>query len=355
MGSSPKAPPPPDPVATSKAQTASNVATATANSRLSNANENGPLGSVRYEVDSYENMPDGFGGSIAVPKYNRIETLSPEQQKLYDQQTQLGYKMNDLAGAQIDRLNTTMSQPINTDGLPDAVGDFSEYQKRTEAALYDRLNPQLDRERANLESRLESQGLQRGTQAFTDAMNQYGSQANDARTSVLLASGQETREMAAQQATARERALQERLAIRNQPLNEISTLMNGGQVTMPQFTPYRSGTVSDTDYAGNVYKSAQLAQDAWKTQAAQKTAMTNGLFNLGGSIAGGLFKLSDDRLKTDIERIGTLPNGIPLYKYRMKWRDDYEVGVLAQEVEQIMPEAVDRSGLFMRVNYAMVA
>lgn len=50
---------------------------------------------------------------------------------------------------------------------------------------------------------------------------------------------------------------------------------------------------------------------------------------------------SDRRLKKDIVRIATLNNGIPLYKFRYKaspWK--WEVGVMADEVEPIIPEAV---------------
>lgn len=355
MGSSPKAPPPPDPKATAQAQASANVATATANARLNNADEEGPLGSVRYEVVGYENQSDGLGGTIAVPKYKRIETLSPEQQKLYDQQTNIGYKMNDLAGSQIDRLDKTLSEPINTDGLPEAVGDFSAYQKQVEDALYSRLNPQLDRERSNLEASLINQGLQRGTAAFDTAMGQYGQQANDARTSVLLASGQEARDQAAAQGTARERAFQERMAIRQAPINEITALMSGGQVTMPQFTPYRASNIADTPYQDSVYKSYQGQLDAWKTQTAQNTAMKNGLFSLGGSIAGGLFKLSDARVKTEVKYERTLPSGINVYSYRYLWSDKREEGVIAQEVQKVAPEAVNDDGLYLTVDYSKVA
>ncbi len=50
MGKSqPDPPPSPDPYATARAQTGSNVSTAVANTVLGNANETGPLGTVRYQ------------------------------------------------------------------------------------------------------------------------------------------------------------------------------------------------------------------------------------------------------------------------------------------------------------------
>jgi hypothetical protein len=61
---------------------------------------------------------------------------------------------------------------------------------------------------------------------------------------------------------------------------------------------------------------------------------------------------SDRRLKTDIVQVGTLRAGIPLYRFRYIGRDEVHVGVMAQDVLPVVPEAVvtDASG-FMRVDY----
>jgi len=49
---------------------------------------------------------------------------------------------------------------------------------------------------------------------------------------------------------------------------------------------------------------------------------------------------SDVRLKRDIVQVGELPNGIHLYRFHYAWSDQLYVGVMAQEVQQIMPDAV---------------
>ena len=61
---------------------------------------------------------------------------------------------------------------------------------------------------------------------------------------------------------------------------------------------------------------------------------------------------SDRRLKTDIVRVGQLRAGIPLYRFRYLGHDEVFVGVMAQDVLPVVPEAVitDASG-FMRVDY----
>ena len=68
--------------------------------------------------------------------------------------------------------------------------------------------------------------------------------------------------------------------------------------------------------------------------------------------AGGTEKDSDRRFKTDIVQIGTLRAGIPLYRFRYLWSKEVHVGVMAQDVLPIVPEAVtsDAAG-FMRVDY----
>jgi len=74
------------------------------------------------------------------------------------------------------------------------------------------------------------------------------------------------------------------------------------------------------------------------------------LGSLGGSLLGnsgfgsalGAFMFSDKDLKEDIDQIGELADGTPLYRYR--YFDDPEnvtrIGLMAQDVEQRVPEAV---------------
>jgi hypothetical protein len=84
---------------------------------------------------------------------------------------------------------------------------------------------------------------------------------------------------------------------------------------------------------------------------------------LGPSIAGGLLGgatlaskfglLSDERAKENIERVGELDDGQPVYRY--EYRADpakvTHIGLLAQEVEQLAPDAVHEIGGLKRVDY----
>ncbi|MET0744344.1 MAG: tail fiber domain-containing protein, partial [Microvirga sp.] len=73
---------------------------------------------------------------------------------------------------------------------------------------------------------------------------------------------------------------------RNQPLNEISALMSGGQVTMPQFSAYRGGQMAETPVGQYVYQSNQIAQDGARAKAQAAASERAGLFNLAGTLLG---------------------------------------------------------------------
>jgi hypothetical protein len=67
----------------------------------------------------------------------------------------------------------------------------------------------------------------------------------------------------------------------------------------------------------------------------------------------GIFLSSDRRLKRDIVLLACLTNSIGLYRFRYLWSDTVYIGVMAQEVAEIAPEAVIQGADgFLRVNYA---
>jgi hypothetical protein len=60
----------------------------------------------------------------------------------------------------------------------------------------------------------------------------------------------------------------------------------------------------------------------------------------GGGGRGG--RRSDIALKHDITLLGRLDNGLGFYRFSYNGSDQAYVGVMAQEVQTIMPEAVAR-------------
>jgi len=70
----------------------------------------------------------------------------------------------------------------------------------------------------------------------------------------------------------------------------------------------------------------------------------------GGGGGGG--RRSDIALKHDIVLLGHLSNGLGYYRFSYIGSDKAYVGVMAQEVEQVMPDAVTRgSDGYLRVYY----
>lgn len=64
---------------------------------------------------------------------------------------------------------------------------------------------------------------------------------------------------------------------------------------------------------------------------------------------------SDVRLKHDVELLNRLDNGLGLYRFSYIGSNKAYVGVMAQEVEAVMPEAVVRgSDGYLRVHYDML-
>jgi len=66
-------------------------------------------------------------------------------------------------------------------------------------------------------------------------------------------------------------------------------------------------------------------------------------------------RVSDVRLKRDIVLLERLSNGIGLYRYRYVWSDTIYVGVIAQEVATIVPDAVSLAADgYLRVDYSRI-
>jgi hypothetical protein len=91
-------------------------------------------------------------------------------------------------------------------------------------------------------------------------------------------------------------------------------------------------------------------QDAAATETAKNQGMQQ-LMQMGVQAAAIAF--SDRRLKKNITRIGTHALGIGVYEFDYLW-DEHAVGVMADEVEKVMPAAVGEAGGYKYVNYSML-
>lgn len=77
-----------------------------------------------------------------------------------------------------------------------------------------------------------------------------------------------------------------------------------------------------------------------------------GGFHGGGGGRGGGGRRSDIALKHDVVLLGYLANGLGYYRFSYIGSDKAYVGVIAQEVEGVMPKAVTRGADgYLRVYY----
>jgi hypothetical protein len=90
------------------------------------------------------------------------------------------------------------------------------------------------------------------------------------------------------------------------------------------------------------------------TGTGTQTPANNPLMNvIGGTAAGAGLLFSDENVKEDIEKVGQLDDGQNVYTYRYKGDDTPQLGLLAQEVLEHVPEAVHNVGGVLAVDYSM--
>lgn len=122
--------------------------------------------------------------------------------------------------------------------------------------------------------------------------------------------------------------------------------------------------------AGNAQANADLANNnasanIWNAlMGGAKLATSGGLSGLSSIFSGGgagsglasagssLAMFSDARLKEDIEPVGELFDGTNVYSYRYKGDATPRIGLMAQEVEKVRPDAVTEIAGFKAVDYA---
>ena len=106
---------------------------------------------------------------------------------------------------------------------------------------------------------------------------------------------------------------------------------------------------------GAAQRSNQLAAASANAQAkAAQQAAIMGLIGDAAKAAATAGMMSDRRLKTDIKKVGKTDNGLPVYTYKYKGDNVVHMGVMAQDVEKVTPEAVEEIGGFKAVNYGLI-
>jgi hypothetical protein len=517
MGGKSSPPPAPNPVDTARASTSTNVATSIANAMLNNTNQNTPEGSLRYDQSGNYNWHDPYTNlDVSIPTFTATQTRSPQAQAIEDQNQAAKMNLAGMANVQSSRLSKLLGNEMNLSGAPasgdpnqitgiqkaattfadagqqqSSLGDygrqqssfgnvpgatfgfgdagditksygpqddFSSDRQRVEDSLMSRMNPQLARERSNIETRLADQGIRYGSQAYASAMDDYNRQATDTRFGAIAQAGGEQQRMmdmaaqragfqnaaqqqeynqqqgrgafynAAQQQTfgqeqargqfaneaqqrqyeqtlgagqfanqaqrdtfqqaaargefqnaglaqqvaqgqagfnaqnmARNQWMNEQYAQRNQPINEISSLLSGSQINNPNFVNTPNNQIPTTDVAGLINTRFSQDMDIYKQESTNQNALMGGIMGM----VGGMMKMSDERVKNVGPKMATVfaagedgeRQELPIYAYSYKGDPEstQHIGPMAQDVEKIDKRAVKKDQRGIRhINTGMV-
>jgi hypothetical protein len=387
----------------SNAQTQSNIATANYEAQLNRVNQNTPFGSSIW---------NGTG-----PGATQTVTLNPLAQQDLTNQLQQDVNLSNLGFGLTNQAGSSLAQPLNTSGLPALSGgpgstgqvqgsldyshaptvptDFNSAVNQAQNAVYNqatsRLDPQWSQAQEGLNAQLANQGVNPGSQAYqtaqdnfqrqkTDAYNQANYSAvsagdalqnqlynqalagrqegvNEANTQGNFANAAQEQQyaQALQNAQfgnqARAQGLTEDTTLRSLPLNELNALRSQSQVQTPQFSQVPQTQVQPTNVSGNIWQ-------AYNAQTANANNFMNGLFGIGGALlstpAAGAAIFSDLRLKKNLKRIGTALSGIGIYEFEYLWSKARHIGLVAQDVLKVRPEAVKVQAGYLTVDYGMV-
>jgi hypothetical protein len=319
----PSAPTPPDPVATAAAQTQSNKETAVANANLNRYNQYGPQGSVEWQVVGTN--ADG------TPRYTQTTAYAPGEQQVYN--TNLATRQN------VGQIGLNASNRIG-----DLLNTNFNPNEEVAAQLNDlgrkRLDPRFQQEQATLEQQLANKGITMGSEAYGRAMDRFGQTKNDAYNQLAL--------------TGQQQAWNQAVANRSQPINEVTALMSGSQVSTPWLGQQQNTNMANTDVAGITQNAFQNQMGIYNAEMGRQNAMMGGA---AGIIGQGMrfVPWSDRRLKKDIVPLGIHDSGLMAYEWTYTFGPGRYRGFIADEVARLYPHAVIRMpNGFDAVDYARI-
>lgn len=344
----PKAPKAPDPAALAREQAEANRVTTFT-----------PFGNINFGTvgEGGEFIPTENGSQAAVqvnPTDLQTQTLGLQQQTEFDIANQLQDRVANLPQGEID-----------ISGLPELRTDFAQQGQELEDATFQRamglLSPVFDQREEQLRSQLRNQGLVAGSEAFDDEFGNFSRSRNEAELAAAFdavgAGRNEQSRLFALNTGARNQGFSEQSFLRNQPFNELSAALSGSQLGQFQGQPLN---VPGVDVLGANALNLQAQNNAFQAQNQGRSDILGGLFSLGSAglgaagAAGGfapLFAASDRRLKTNIQKVGKLDNGLTVYAYTYKSGGPAMLGLMADEVEKVNPNAVGSVGGYKTVNY----
>jgi hypothetical protein len=246
-----------------------NIAGAQSATQANRINQATPYGNLQYTQTGI----DQFGNPI----WSANQTLAPQFQGA------LGNLSSQLASQTATPFNASQFAPQTK-----VEGSGMEGWDKATGLVMQRLAPQLERQQRSLDTQLANQGIMRGSEAYMQAQQDLGQRQNDLLNQAALAGQQVQQNLYTQNLQgaalgnqAQAQAYQQALGGYNLPLAQLGAFRTA---TAPTYiNPYQQAAVAGPDILG-AYTSSEAAKIAQQNaDAAEKSALTGGLFQLGGS------------------------------------------------------------------------
>ena len=184
-------------------------------------------------------------------------------------------------------MRDSFESPFSVESLGAAPVANEEMRASTRDNMLSRLQGQRDYDRRRTETTLANQGFQSGTEAYDQQMDQFNRGENDLYLAADAQAGNEMARMYGLEANTRDRAINEMLMERNQPLTELSAFMSGSQPGAPNFVGTHQGQIAAPDFMGAEFASANQAnsanQNAYNQQMGSYNQNLAGLYGLAGA------------------------------------------------------------------------
>lgn len=281
------APPAPDYTGAAQATAQGNKEAAMAAQAGNMINQYTPYGSVTYTQR---------GESNGVPLWSQNVTLSPEQQRAYNEDVAMNAGLRGAGMQGIGYVQSALNQPLSYEGLQQ-VGTPGQIQQEASDAAYENAmryaEPQLQRQQAGLETQLANQGITRGSEAWNNAMADQNAKTQQiyeqARNAAYTAGLTGANQAYNQAMGARQQGISERNYLRQEPINILNAVRTGSQLQSSQqpqvgvSSPGQLATWSGPDLLGAATAQGQYNQGMYNANQASSSNMMSGLMGLGGA------------------------------------------------------------------------
>lgn len=171
---------------------------------------------------------------------------------------------------------------------PLSAQDFSQQGQRVQDALLSRFNQDIGRRQEDVESRLNAQGIQRGSAGFANAQDDLNRSRNDAFSQAVLAGSQEQDRLFNQQLAANQNQFGQRQAQGNFA-NQAQGQQYGQNLSTGQFANDAAQRQFEQQLASGGFQNAQQQQAYSQAQGRGDFANAAQGQNFGQALAGGQF------------------------------------------------------------------